>query len=495
MTGKKDKLDKFAREVFDDYIGYTPTSSGTKPVHIANGLFRLILEKNYDIEDLNKWVVRSSGGKEVNSAGKIKEEFREIINEVDNISDEELNTLRLYLRKLFNPDSSAYASLPNTVINIVSKRQVRGSVPSESSMHSFLYDILTEKSFGDKSNCIDMIKNCLDSEDDEYSMIAEPIVKYYTKEVKNASNKKKLQDKKIKNGKTELKIRHALETLTKNCMFLKEDKLITLQRVVLISCFLIIFHLISKILDINSNYSIDDNVPIVFDSKADLSAIKYASAESLVIAKQRVEEYFEFGLKQIFDIRGYNTYSHDQLIDLINGMDLQVKKGMDSNARNNMYLSIYMGFYEDIKDHYKSFIEATRFMLFTSDFTSPADFISSFGLKIGLIGPQNTKRKRFTPVPFFLETLLMTVIDAEMYEEITVNEFGERLWNNFGIIVGYNPEEDYNRLVKWNISNNAPGDLIGQFVENAEIITDIFMSMGYGKKYADGLNTIFIKER
>lgn len=40
-----DTLKRIGESVCTDYLGFAPTSNGTKPPHIANGLFRAVLEK------------------------------------------------------------------------------------------------------------------------------------------------------------------------------------------------------------------------------------------------------------------------------------------------------------------------------------------------------------------------------------------------------------------------------------------------------------------
>ena len=64
------------KDAFDDInktecFGYLPTSSSTKPAHVANGWLRRVLGKRYDPVLLNQTVVHWTQKGEVNPSDKL----------------------------------------------------------------------------------------------------------------------------------------------------------------------------------------------------------------------------------------------------------------------------------------------------------------------------------------------------------------------------------------------------------------------------------------
>lgn len=484
------KLKNYGKEVLER-IGYEPISSSIKPVHIANGLFRLIIGEEYTIEPLNAWSKRFKDGKEISTSKEIRSKYSNIIG--DDMDDDDINKLRSFLELIFNADNSATPSVEYSTLTISSRTQVTKEVQNEYKIPNFIYKLLNNKKNGYYSSAIDLVKECLNNEDDELSRVVDPIVKLHKSTRYNIDNSSDFTLSGI-----ELRIRDSFDRLTENELRSdKRNKLLSLERVVLLACFSIILHLSSRILDISDRYNEMDRIPILLDSDGSIDSIKYASQETLKLSKLGIEEFFEKHIEKILRNEGYDNFTHEKILERINEIPLaesnkkQIKMSEEQKRAN--FKKIYEGFYEQSKDSFDAIVKATRFILFSDEYfkTDPSEFISSFGRRIGLIKSRGRGRNRYSPDPLILEIVLLSTIEFD--QNIKLSDFGDKLWEQYGIIIGANPEKDYNLLEKWNIAQNTPGDLAGSLAKNADKIIDIYIAMGYGKRYADGVTVLSLK--
>ncbi len=484
------KLKDYGNKVFREVIGYEPTSSSIKPVHIANGLSRLVLGRSYSIDHLNVWAKRYRQGKEIMTATEIRETYGELID--DSVSNEEINEIRHFLELIFDADNSVTPSIKFSTLTIASMTHVTDKVQNEYGIPNFLMKILNTKINGNVSKCIPLLKEHLQNEQDEISRLAKPIVDYESK-----SDKVDQEEHNVSLNGLELRLREAFDSLAENERLSSQNKLLSLERIVLFSCFSVILHLSSRALDLSNNYNENDRFPILFDADGTLESIKFASQESLALARLGIEQFFEKSLEGVLIKEGYDKYTHDEMLKRIQEIPIaesarKKNKETEEEKRKN-YEKIYLGFYEQDKNPFNSIVKATRFWLFAEYSTDPSQFISSFGGRIGLLAPRTggRGRKRFLPDPLILEVILLSTIQHN--KTISLSEFGKLLWEQFGIIIGANPEVDFDILSKWKISQNTPGDLAGNLALNAEKIADSYISMGYGKRYADGVTVLSVK--
>lgn len=483
------RLKRYSKEVLE-HIGYEPISNQIKPVHIANGLFRHVIGEEYNIKSLNEWSKRFSQGKEVNTAEKIKKEYKDVLDQ--DVTVEELNELRYFIELIFNADNAATPSLEFSTLTIASKTQVTKAVQNEFGIPKFLYKILNAKIDGEISPCLSLVKEHINNEDDEISRLAQPLVSIDSILSKEVS----IDEDEIELSGIELRLREAFDNIALNESG-NGNKLIFLERIVLFSCFAIIIHLSSRVLDISGKYSKEDRIPLLFDADGKLETIKFASQETLLLSRLGIEEYFEKSLELILKEEQYHELSIEEILEKIEETPLaesSKKKNVTSeDKKRDDYKKLFLGFYEQNQKAFDSFIKATRFLIFSDVYsTDPSVFISALGGKIGLLAPRagGRGRKRFSPDPIILEIILLSLIKKG--EKLQLSEYGQRLWEHYGIIIGANPDEDLRQLDRWNLSQNTPGDLAGGLTINAEKVADIYISMGYARRYADGVTMLSI---
>ena len=138
---------------------------------------------------------------------------------------------------------------------------------------------------------------------------------------------------------------------------------------------------------------------------------------------------------------------------------------------------------------------ALQIVLYTCEYksSSPSDFCRVLGVRSGLIGPKGNraKVKRYLTNSFTLETItLSTLSPDELKDGVELKELSNRLVEKYNIIIGADSELEYSLLEKYNIAQATPGDLRGDLSINALKLADTYISLGLGKKYADGVTLI-----
>lgn len=66
----------------------------------------------------------------------------------------------------------------------------------------------------------------------------------------------------------------------------------------------------------------------------------------------------------------------------------------------------------------------------------------------------------------------------------------ERLIDAYNILIGADAENEYSVLENCNVAQATPGDLRGDLSTNAQALADTYISLGLGKRYADGVTLI-----
>ena len=62
--------------------------------------------------------------------------------------------------------------------------------------------------------------------------------------------------------------------------------------------------------------------------------------------------------------------------------------------------------------------------------------------------------------------------------------------SELNILLGTDAHKEYSILQKSNIAQSTPGDLRGDLTQNAQNIAEMYLSLGLGHKYADGVTII-----
>lgn len=488
-----DKLKQIGDAISNDYLGFIPTSNSTKPPHIANGLFRRCIGETCDTRDIHEWMFEDNE-KNSTPSEEIRDKYEELLQNGYHEKISDIKEFRFLLEEIFDQDNGAYSGPSNygySVMTISSHWMVRGSVSSEGHIGDFLFRILAKQIDGKRSPAIDLIQKSLENDDDDVTNLVKPIIAFPSeKEKRNITGVVYPGDSEIAWDSCRQVIRDGYDRLASNLEATGESKnsLLVLRRMVNYSIFATFLYLTHC----NSAIYNGINPPIVIDAGGDLESIKKASEQSYTAAKKAVEDYYANAIHRWLNDE-IATDSIKACKRWIEGMSFSTQDRADTIKP--ALTSYFDSFCREESSAISALSRAIQIVLYTCEYksSSPSDFCRVLGIRSGLIGPKGNraKVKRYLTNSFMLETITLSALTAEeLLEGIELKELGGRLIEKYDIIIGANSELEYSLLEKYNIAQATPGDLRGDLSLNAQKLADTYISLGIGKKYADGVTLI-----
>lgn len=286
-------------------------------------------------------------------------------------------------------------------------------------------------------------------------------------------------------------LRSGFDNLANNMVYTGQTKnsLLTLERMVNYSAFATLFYLINA----NSATYEENEIPLLIDSGYGLKAVEKASEECYIAAKKSVEDYFINCIADILKTEIINVNSKSECLIYISEMPLSKKKE-DSDVRESVK-RYFLNFCEEGISPILSLARALQIAVYTFEYknNTPSDFCRVLGVKCGFVGPRGNaaKTKRLLINRFLLETITLSVLtQSELEDGIEFKLLGDRLRDQYKILIGTDAETDYTYLEKMNIAQNTPGDLREDMYINAKMLSDMYISMNLAKKYADGVTIV-----
>jgi len=490
MPNENDVIKRIGNNVCDRYLGFLPTSNSTKPLYIANSLFRECTGETCDISDIHSWIVSERRqGYKIKSSSDLIEKYQEILKYGNNENADQVKTTRFILEEIFNQDKTVYPGYDDSVLNISSHWLIRKSVRAEAKIGRFIFNILSQKIDSNCSTAIDIIRKALENDKDDITKLVKPIIAF------PSANEKRtilpIDYCTIPLDSCKKTIRLGFDNLANNMTFTGQSKnsLLTLERIVNYSAFATLFYLIN----INSATYGASGIPLLIDSGYGLKAIERASEECYIAAKKSVEDYFINCIEEILKDEIADGSSKYDCLDYIAEMPLS-KKNEDVGVRKSIG-RYFNNFCEEGILPILSLARALQIAVYTFEYKNrpPSDFCRVLGVKCGFVGPRGNaaKTKRLLINRFLLETITLSALTtSELEDGIEIKALGDRLRDQYWILIGTDAETDYTYLEKMNIAQNTPGDLRGDMYINARLLSDMFISMNLAKKYADGVTII-----
>ncbi|MDL2233982.1 hypothetical protein LJC63_10465 [Ruminococcaceae bacterium OttesenSCG-928-L11] len=474
-------------------LGFLPTSNSTKPLYIANGLFRESTGQTCELRDVHKWVVSERRAKAVPSRDLL-EEFSSILSDSSRDLVDELQEVRFYLERIFNPDSTVYPSYDNSVMNISSKWLVRPYTKAEAGIGHFLFEILNESIDGAKSPALEQLRLALQQDDDDITRLIKPII---VREPEAERLKKlQLEPTSTNLNQSKLAIRRGFDRLAKNIELLgeAEDSLLVLRRLICFSSFAVFFYLA----DVNHSEFFAPQIPLLLDAGLGLGAIASASSSSFLSCKKVVETYTINILERylsslegqyILDIR-----DQESIAEYIGNIKLYHKKN-DVEEIRSIILQHFKSYCEKGETPIRAISRALQFALYTYTYpnNTPSDFCSVIGKRGGLVGPagSSAKQVRLLVHRFALENLVLSAVEPDQLQSgLELRELGVSLRDSYSVIIGTDTDGDYSMLANARIAQDTPENLRSELSLNAQGIADMLISLGLAKRYADGVTII-----
>lgn len=487
---KKDKIKSLGDQVNNEYLGFTPTSSSTKPPYIANGLFREVSGTACNYEDVHEWLSATERKKNNPvSCEAIIEKYKEILWHGDEEDPAIIKQFRFLLDDIFNPDHTVFPDYSHSAINISSRWLVKESMQGEGRIGGFIFEILSKRLLGERSPAIGLIQEALATDTDDFTKIIKPIIVFPSEDVKiEQMDPDYPLDEAIKWDECKATIRRGFDNLAKNMIALGENKdsLLVLERMVYFSCFAAFYYLIN----VNAVQHGGIASPILIDTGKDIESIKKASEHCYSFAKTAVEEYYIASINAILEAEIPHN-NKTACVNWIKQMIIKDKEKEITEALNGYFES----FCEDGDKPIHALAHALQIILYTFEYknTNPSEFCRVLGVKVGLIGPSGNaaKVKRYLINSFTLQTITYSILSAEDIEVgIELKEFGRKATDAYNILLGADVDAEYSILEHANIAQRTPGDLRGDMALNAQRIADLYISLGMGHRYADGITMI-----
>ncbi len=473
-------------------LGFKPTSNSTKPLYVANSLFRACTGKECKIDDIHDWILSERSSKALSSSDLL-EKYKEIVYLSGDDVVNDIKEIRFYLERLFNPDSTVWPSKQSSVLNISSRWMVREYTKAEAGIGAFLYSILNTPIDGEKSRAIRVIQDALADDDDDLSRTVKPIIvrEPEADRIRNHG----LAESEITLNSTSLIIRQGFDCLADNCEAYNfkngKNSLLTLRRMVNYAVFATFFYLE----DINRTSYNGKKIPLLLDAGSGMGAIESASEACFVACKKAVEDYTISFVEQWLIAAN--------LISDVNS-EVSCKKYISDGFAIDATLDDKEHIRETMLQHISgncqagdtpllAVAKAIQFAIYTYVYpdTTPSDFCNVLGSKSGFVGPYSSKYKRLLINRFLLETIVLSIVSTEQLKSgIDLRELGMLLRDNYNIIIGTDTDIDYSMLEEYGIARATPEDLRGELPDNAKEIANMLISMGLAKRYADGVTLI-----
>lgn len=484
-------LDFFGSEICGrKYLGFLPTSNSTKPAHIANGLFRVVSGETCSTRDVHTWILSESKNNAL-STEQLIEQYSGILEEGNRENKDRIKQFRFLLNQVFDQDRTVYPAYEFSAYNISSHWLIGRSLQAEAKIGEFTFDILSKLIDGKRSSALALIRKALSTDTDDFTKILKPIL--VNPESPSSSDRNEVSypnDEDIQWDECKLLLRQGFDNIADNMHSLGEDNnsLVVLERMVNFCGFATFMYLINAYGAKNKT----SKPPILVDSGSGMESIERASEQSFTAAKKAVEDFFIMAIKDILnqnisdDVEACKKWLEEELV---------FDNVKDREECETAIKSYFESFLKEESSPLVALSHAIQIALYTFRYknNSPSDFCRVLGVRSGFIGPRGNRAnvKRYLFNSFTLETLALSVLSSEDLESgISFKEFGVKLRESYNLILGTDVEEEISILKQYNISQNTPGDLRGDLSVNAQIIAETFISLGHGKKFADGVTII-----
>lgn len=475
-----------------DFVGFSPSTTGVKPVHIANGLFRTIYDGTYPAKFLNQFVFSETVKGEIPKGHELETIYKtlEETNKIDTstISRENLQLLRRMMKMVigadgavFNQGMASYSAGYHRLLTRDSIGQDGGELIALclKQLDSALYPMLQEL-LGSSADVITILSApLLDNDRPATPMpLEKPNLPFLSPPI----------FKNINNGElTETGQLWSNVVVASNVLSLHlerhPNKLFKQRLAVLFVSFLIIRHLAN----LEAYYAPDTQgrLPafLLDFSATGNSAVSKASLQTYTRTSQSIVRFYgwAFGEQLRKDFASANELSRELPPSYKEkGMSAESDKARKQVAEAQEIWEMAKLRAQEEEDAYSVFGEALYDMLATQASADPIKYIRKLGLLAGIFYPPNQSTHRFVLKQDVLEMLIRSVVEPG--EAITMMELQNRLWLCYGIIVGgrFQDEQTLRHMGIFQVDRDA-------LVENQKAFANALRQLDFAQMLADGV--------
>ena len=468
-------------EVDNNYVGFLINGPKVKPVHIANGVMRIILGKILDISGVEKLsFVESKKGR----IGYKTEDIVQMMIENDTIEDDiEITTFeatRRVLQKLLDSDGTYY--------DISDKNMVSYPLSSKYFVRPFaMYQDAGEFIGGViKKYCpelTDHIYQVLDKGDDPISLIFRPVT---NDTIMSEYSKDRLSNIRLFN-KPNTKLEEyicGIKTGGQCLLHNLENQPNAFTKLRLFN-FFCIFHLFRYLAHLESFYCGGTFRPMLFDFTGKSGSVADASAMSYSQIHKALSRFYAWSYSELLAERGLSS-------ELLQSEEPPLwQQGRTSKSIENEILGLWEMAKEEAlgksdKEGRFAFGRAMYDMLAGESKFHPVTYLRSLGVLSGFLYPPNNSNNRFSASHDILEMLIMSTIEPG--ETINGKDIRERLWYRCGVIIGGRVFEE-----KIMHENGAIMQVDSDSLEdNFQCFSNALVSLGFAEIMADGILQIHL---
>jgi hypothetical protein len=428
------------------YIGFNPNTTRVRPSHLANGMFRTMLGVQYDTANLFKFVLTSKSDgsipyghdsqiiyKELESKGKI---------DIQTISIENLNRLRLNLRKIVAADGTVYidkeATAKRAAARMDSYSAGSAKFVSADRIAQDAGEFLGLWLQRDAISFTTALTETLKAEGDPISLIAYPLLNEHTPTALGLTG---LEEARWFKAEASSQIKILMQATAEPAEVLTEylvshpDNLTRLRMAMLLGTFLVVRYLS----DLEYGYNLANRRPVLLldFSGGVIRPIRLASEMSYITLCRSLTRFYAW----MFGDYLRCNFSPTELVQT----PTYGKKAKISEVP--LYEEIWQTALDEgleTEDKYQVLGQAVYDILALDANATPIHYLRQIGIHGGLFRPpyRFVTTKYIAPQRDLLEVLLRSVMHSK--ETIDLIEIQTRLRERFGIIIGGHPDDlDY----------------------------------------------------
>jgi hypothetical protein len=467
-------------------FGYLPTSSSTKPAHVANGWFRRVLGRRYDPALLNQTVVHWTQKGEVNPSEKLLDGQPSVFEPFQPQSKRrEFAEFRADLRQLVSPLGGAVNRGNNfSSYNVTCDRHLTED-RSDNATGAFLHALIATDLGTGPSPVLSLLKEILENPKDEVSALTCPlVVKADPTDI--AAGTYPAESVFKKRGKVFVSpvLRHLREGFDNLARFEQQygGGLDALRRFVAFGVFSVLLHMQNRQADFAGTAELTPT--LLYFAERQRNTAYQASHATYNLNRRAIETLYTGRFRDWLEPRVGVKPTEKKCEGFI--AELEFGQGNDDKSRAHM-LRAFRSFASQM-NRLDAMAESLRETVFRDLSGTPLDFYRGLGVRSGFVRPagNNAVRKYYTLEGVLLEAVLASVLPDG---ETTYQNLLAELHRRYGLLLGGRPE-DAGVLMDNGIGTATVQDLRA----NSHAFRQQLLSLGWGRQYADAVMMVHVPE-
>lgn len=477
-------LDQYSKKVNESYVGFgLYKGRKVKPVHVANGIFRVLYGKILNNDGVKKLaLVESKRGIKGYDTAAVRQEFVNRGCLEDDIREEEFDAARRVIQKLLDADSAVF----------IDKSRSDHMLSFSLSSKYFITSAAMYEDAGEFIGCLireacpdlaDYIISLLNRADDPISQLFTPVASDEISQSVDIENKfsalfpEHMRNKAMKRFTASIKI--GGECFLRNLR--KQPNTLTQLRLFNIFCMFSLFRYIAYLESFCTSAKLP---PVLLDFSGGVGSIADASSTAYANIRRSLSRFCSWVYAKILE--------EDYTVAQLKCSDAPVRKaGKVSPETRDALESIWQMAKEDAgnvdgNDAYIVFGRAINNILARETDFHPGNYIRAVGLLSGILYPPNSSNNRFVISQDVLEMLLMCTVDPEA--PISGSMIREYLWERCGVLIGGTSFEE-SVLHTAGVVFQADADALEQNFNN---FSHAIEELGFADVKADGILQIHL---